>query len=102
MAGASGAGGVGGAACASLTTRAECDARTDCHTVLVDPGTCGCGSPGCCARFSRCADGYWVNCNGEAISCTITMPFCDRPTYVLSYANGCYEGCVDPKHCPVQ
>lgn len=88
--------------CADLTTLAECDARTDCHSVFVDPGTCGCGAPGCCAHFSRCAEGYSTDCSGSMISCTVQAPFCDTPSYVVSYVNGCYEGCVAPKHCSAQ
>ncbi len=83
--------------CAQLTTAAACDARGDCHSVYVDPGTCGCGTAGCCARFNHCVDGGVTDCSGPA-SCTVAQPFCESP-YVLSYAGGCFEGCVFPAEC---
>ncbi len=91
-----------GAACSTCSlagTLEECEARPECHSVFVDPGTCGCGSVGCCARFSRCADGEQADCLGANVMCDAMTPFCDNPAYVWSYSGFCYEGCVDPKDC---
>lgn len=83
--------------CSQLTTATACDARSDCHSVYVDPGTCGCAPSGCCARFNRCADGGRANCTGPA-TCKMAEPFCESP-YVVSYSNDCYEGCVRQTSC---
>jgi len=83
--------------CGRVTTQTECDGRSDCHAVFVDPGTCGCAAAGCCARFSRCADGGRANCSGPA-ACRIPTPFCEAP-YVLSYTSNCFEGCVRESDC---
>lgn len=88
-----------GTPCADAKTLTDCEARSDCHSVFNDPGTCGCGSVGCCAHFSRCAEGGTATCKDPGLSCTIATPFCEKPAYVLSYSNGCYEGCVQPKDC---
>ena len=86
--------------CASVSTLDECEVRTDCHSVFVDPGTCGCAAVGCCAHFSRCADGDLVPCKASAPGCASPPPFCETPVYVVSYANnGCPDGCVQPKDC---
>jgi hypothetical protein len=77
----------------------ECEARTDCHSVFIDPGTCGCASVGCCAHFSFCADGDSAICSIAQIGCTTQTPFCENPAYVISYAASCFEGCVAPKDC---
>ena len=101
--GASGAGNGGGGgasgACSEVTVLADCEARTDCHSVFQDPGTCGCGSVGCCAKFSRCADGDQADCEGKSVQCEAPTPFCEEPAYVHSYSGACYEGCVKPKDC---
>jgi hypothetical protein len=90
---------VDGGACSSLTTLADCQARGDCHAVFTDPGTCGCASAGCCARFSRCADGGKALCTQPTgLGCDIATPFCESP-YVLSYTAICYEGCVLSSEC---
>jgi hypothetical protein len=90
---------VDGGACSSLTTLADCQARSDCHAVFTDPGTCGCASSGCCARFSRCADGGNALCTQPTgIACTTPTPFCESP-YVLSYTAVCFEGCVLSSEC---
>jgi hypothetical protein len=80
-------------------TLEECEARPECHSVFQDPGTCGCATVGCCARFSFCADGAEADCTGEQVMCDALTPFCDNPAYVNSYSGFCYEGCVDPKDC---
>jgi hypothetical protein len=105
-----GAGGSGGAPpldggtpdvappkCSEVTTQVACDARDDCHSLFEDPGTCGCASPGCCARFKRCADGGYANCLGPAM-CDMVEPFCEPP-YVIAYTSLCYEGCVYQDDC---
>jgi hypothetical protein len=84
--------------CAQVTTLNECEARSDCHSVFQDPGTCGCAAVGCCARFSRCADGAQAACRGTP-SCASATPFCEEPAFYVSYANSCYEGCVAAKDC---
>jgi len=83
--------------CAQETTVAACDARTDCHSVFVDPHTCGCAALGCCAHFHACAEGKKANCTGP-VGCTIPTPYCEGP-YVISYANACYEVCVRATAC---
>ena len=89
------------APCSIATSQESCDARPDCHSVFVDPGTCGCAAVGCCAHFSRCADGKPVCTPPAAFSCTIAKPYCEAPAYVVSYAGGCYEGCVPAAACGV-
>jgi len=84
-------------ACAQVTTLDACEARTDCHSVFQDPGTCGCAGSGCCAHFSRCADGDKAACTGTPL-CKIATPFCESP-YVVAHTGSCYEGCVQKKDC---
>jgi hypothetical protein len=83
--------------CAQVTTLAQCELRTDCHSVFVDPGTCGCAAVGCCAHFSRCAAGDKARCTGMP-ACMIVAPHCEGP-YVVAYADTCYDGCVQQKDC---
>jgi hypothetical protein len=87
--------------CSEADTLEECEARPDCHSVFHDPGTCGCTGIGCCARFSRCADGELAKCMGEPVMCDGAVPHCENPAFVISYRRdiSCYEGCVDPKDC---
>jgi hypothetical protein len=89
------------AACSIMTTQESCDARPDCHSVFVDFGTCDCAAAGCCAHFSRCADGKAVCTPPPALTCTIATPSCEAPAYVVSYTAGCYEGCVPAAACAV-
>ena len=95
--GACATGDAGATTCGQVTTQAECDSRSDCHSVFVDPGTCGCASPGCCAHFNICANGGRANCTGPVL-CLAPQPFCELP-YVLSYTAVCYEGCVRQSEC---
>lgn len=83
--------------CIDITTQAACDARTDCHSVFVDPGTCGCAASGCCARFDSCADGDKADCTGPAL-CKMMEPFCESP-YIVAFEGSCYEGCVKQNDC---
>jgi hypothetical protein len=83
--------------CAQATTLDQCEARTDCHSVFVDPGTCGCAAVGCCAHFSRCADGDKARCSGMPL-CKAATPFCEG-TFVVAYTDTCFEGCVQKKDC---
>lgn len=83
--------------CSQATTLALCEARTDCHSVFVDKRNCGCLALGCCASFSRCADGDQPSCKG-VIACDALQPYCEGP-YVVSFTNACYEGCVHMKDC---
>jgi hypothetical protein len=85
------------APCAQVTTLAACELRTDCHAVFVDPGNCACATAGCCARFSRCADGDKAQCSGT-VSCDMALPHCEG-AFVVSYVSNCYEGCVQSKDC---
>ena len=85
-------------ACGSLTTLAACDARGDCHAVFEDPGTCVCAASGCCARFTRCADGDRARCTSGALLCKVAEPHCEQP-YVVGYVDSCYEGCVRASAC---
>jgi hypothetical protein len=83
--------------CSTATTLVACEARSDCHAVFFDPGTCGCAAAGCCEHFSRCADGAKANCTGPAL-CKAATPLCDG-SYVVSFTGSCYEGCVQQKDC---
>jgi hypothetical protein len=86
-------------ACSQATTQVACEARSDCHPVFSDPGTCGCATPGCCARFSVCADGGKALCTMPAtMGCAIATPHCEGP-YVVSYSKICYEGCALQTEC---
>lgn len=86
--------------CGSIQTQAECDQRSDCHSVSYDDkSSCGCALPGCCMRFNRCADGGSVACSGQ-VSCMQATPVCAAP-YAVLYRNelGCYEGCALASKC---
>lgn len=85
-------------ACAQATTLVDCDARVGCHPVFVDPQDCRCTSLGCCAHFSRCANGDLAQCTNTGIGCTIQTPYCEGP-YVVGYSGVCYEGCVRASEC---
>lgn len=76
----------------------SCAAAPDCHRVYRDEGLCDCQSPGCCARFERCADGGRADCEGEDLGCLAAEPYCEGP-YVVSYEGTCYEGCVLAEDC---
>ena len=95
---AGGCPGIACAQCAYIETLEECEVEYGCHPVFEDPGTCGCAGIGCCARFASCAQGSQADCVGPA-NCERVTPFCDDPAYVVSYANGCFEGCVRPEIC---
>jgi hypothetical protein len=84
--------------CTDVTTQAQCDARTDCHSVFANFG-CECTLPGCCATFISCGGGATANCSGPSdgsITCKMTVPTCPIG-YVLSFTTDCYEGCVPPR-----
>jgi hypothetical protein len=85
------------AKCGDVTTLAECEARSDCHSVFVDPGDCGCATLGCCTRFESCADGDKAKCTGTVL-CEVDPPRCEG-SYVVSYQGSCYEGCVKQTDC---
>jgi hypothetical protein len=85
----------GPAPCSSVTTQAACDARTDCHSVLAENGTCDCPIV---TTFDHCADGNKVACKGTP-TCQRVMPYCEPPDYAVSYTTDCYEGCVRPSEC---
>jgi hypothetical protein len=82
--------------CGQVTTQAECDTRSDCHSVFMDSSNCGCARPGCCMHFVGCDDGR-ANCSGQ-VFCNIEAFRCEPP-YVLSYGSVCYEGCVLQTEC---
>lgn len=84
--------------CSSATSAADCDARTSCHSVFVDPHTCGCALLGCCAHFSVCVEGAQAVCKNATLICNSAPPYCEGP-YVIAYSNGCYEGCVRMAEC---
>jgi hypothetical protein len=77
--------------------QAECEAAPECHAIYRDPNDCPCDAPGCCATFSRCADGP-ADCAGLDLSCRAPEPYCAGP-YVVAYAGACYEGCVRAEDC---
>ena len=83
--------------CSTITTQTACDSRSDCHSVFMDPGTCGCAGVNCCMHFNRCADGGHANCSGP-VACTLAQISCTLP-YTLSYVNACFEGCVLQSEC---
>jgi len=84
--------------CDTVATLAGCEARVDCHSVFVDKLSCDCAVAGCCASFSRCADGGKAACKGTP-ACQIGTPYCGAPTFVVSYTTSCFEGCVRPTEC---
>lgn len=91
------------ASCSVMTTKDACDARPDCHSVYVDSGACDCSTAGCCAHFSRCADGAAVCTPPPSFSCTnTTKPYCESPAYYVSYSGGCYEGCATAAACGIK
>ena len=95
-------GDAGATTCSRVTTRAECDSRSDCHSVFMDTASCGCSVAGCCENFSRCADGGRANCTPPAaFGCTISQPACGAGNYVNSYTSNCYEGCVLSSECAI-
>jgi hypothetical protein len=81
--------------CAGETTLAGCESRTDCHAVFADQGMCDCPAM---AQLDHCADGAKAICEGT-VSCHRTPPHCESPDFVVSYAPGCFEGCVRAKDC---
>jgi hypothetical protein len=83
--------------CDQQTTEAACRARSECHPVYRDPGTCLCAQPGCCMMFDACADGAQANCKGPAL-CKSLPPTCEGQ-FTLGFANSCYEGCVKKSDC---
>lgn len=85
-------------ACAEAGTKDACEARPDCHSVFVDGRNCACAALGCCARFSRCADGGAAACKAPVITCDAATPYCEGP-FVVSYSGSCYEGCVQATDC---
>lgn len=87
------------ATCDKVTTLAECETRSDCHSVFLDSQVCGCAGLGCCARFVQCAAGDKAPCKpSEQFGCTIAEPHCEGP-YVIGYTPSCYEGCVKATDC---
>jgi hypothetical protein len=86
--------------CTQLTGKDACEARPDCHSVYVDGRDCACAALGCCARWSRCADGATALCKSPGVLCDVVTPYCEGP-YVVSYTSGCYEGCVLSSDCAV-
>ena len=78
--------------------RAGDDARTRATraptaTPSSSTGACACAALGCCARFSRCADGTAVCTAPRDHLRRASKPYCEGP-YVVSYSGSCYEGCV--------
>lgn len=84
-------------ACSKVTNLSDCSVRADCHAVFVDPGTCDCAEPGCCAQFSLCADGDQAICTGKPV-CKSAAPHCEG-IFAVSYTGTCYEGCVEKTDC---
>ena len=94
-------GDAGATTCGQVTTQAECDSRSDCHSVFMDMSICDCSAIGCCENFIRCADGGRANCSPPAgFGCAIAQPACGG-AYVTSYTSNCYEGCVLASECAV-
>ncbi len=83
--------------CSQIRTQAECDQRSDCHSVSYGQQPCTCTTPGCCQRFDYCVDGGTTPCSGT-ITCTSPTQYCEPP-YVPQYSNGCYWGCVLTSKC---
>ncbi len=84
------------ASCGHVTTQAECDTRSDCHSVFLPGTTCGCTAAGCCELFNWCADGSRANCSGN-VFCNMAAPSCEAP-YVPS-GSICWDGCVLQSEC---
>jgi hypothetical protein len=92
---------TGPGSCSQAKTQEACEARSDCHPVFDDPGTCGCASSGCCARFSLCKEGGKASCVSPSPGggfCDMATPLCEAP-YVIAYTSWCYEGCVLQTEC---
>jgi len=96
--GGAGVGGAPGSDCDQQLTLFDCSARSDCHPVFFDPGSCTCATLGCCTQFHHCASGFTAVCTGT-VTCAVLPPHCESP-YLISYRNGCYEGCVHYRDCP--
>jgi hypothetical protein len=75
----------------------SCEIAPDCHPVYMDE-PCGCKQSGCCMTFSRCAQGKTAECTKPIIDCRAAEPVCEG-SFVESYINNCYEGCVRPAEC---
>lgn len=85
--------------CSTVDNEADCNLLVNCHSVYQDLGTCGCGTPGCCTRFSFCAPGETADCEGANVDCEAVTPLCEPPTFAVSYSGTCYEGCVKVEDC---
>ena len=82
--------------CSTAATAAACDARAGCHSVFLNPNTCRCAALGCCAHFSKCAEGAQAIQEHRAQLHDRAAVL--RPS-VIAYSNGCYEGCVRMTEC---
>jgi hypothetical protein len=89
-------------ACTQLTTEAACEQfAAACHPVFSPfSGVCECapGAAHCCSGFQGCADGAQAACSGT-VTCHRMAPDCTDAGYVISYAAGCFEGCVRADEC---
>lgn len=87
--------------CGGLGEEACIDAEA-CHPVYVDEGAlCDCQQPGCCTRFSQCAEGGFAQCAPPVggVLCDALPPRCDLPELTVGYTEFCYEGCVRLEDC---
>ena len=86
-------------ACASLATAADCDARTDCHSLFS--GDLPCNSSGCNNHFEQCEDGATAACSpsGGGPSCTKLTPQCAGGDSLAYLSNNCPDGCVHTDRC---
>jgi hypothetical protein len=84
--------------CAQVKTRDDCDRRTDCHSVLMEPSG-GCDASAiACAVFVSCAAGDRARCVPPSPICHSIAPRCG-PGLAISYTYDCYEGCVNAIDC---
>jgi hypothetical protein len=86
--------------CTSISTQADCDAASDCYSV-VQPELCNCEGDGCCPpQFLSCQAGPALCSSGTPPppSCPISAQ-CTIPYAVAYNSQGCPLGCVNESQC---
>jgi hypothetical protein len=83
--------------CAMNLGELACNADPECHPVYSRVCEGEPQMPLCLMMFASCGEGPVADCNGAA-TCERAAPEC-TDGYVVSYADSCYEGCVQPGRC---
>ena len=96
------------ARCEGIDER-SCSVAPGCHQLYLDLddtayGGMGCpfdcADPDCCIRFKSCVPDEIADCTSGPVLCKRVAPRCGTGArYVISYRDGCYEGCVRPDDC---